>query len=553
MDMRLATRWYWSVAAVAAGATLVGLVGGDARVAGAPPSKSIVLTPVGVYRTGAFDRGAAEIAAYDAATRRLFVVNLDGQRVDVLDISTPTTPVLMHWIDVTPWGSQANSVATHNGVVAVAIEARVKTDSGTVAFFDAYGGLLGAVAVGALPDMLTFSPNGRTVLVANEGEPNSYGQLASVDPEGSVSLIDLSGGVAMLSASAVTTAGFAAYNAATLDPSIRRFGPGASVAQDMEPEYIAVSHDSRTAWVTLQENNALAVIDLVTKQVTHLVGLGFKDHSLPGHGFDGSDRDGQSINIIPRPVWGMYQPDAIEAFRAGGKTLLLTANEGDVREWPGLPGGSEAARVGSLNLDPAAFPDSVSLKANASLGRLNVTRYNGDTDGDGDFDQLYAFGARSFSIWTTGGALVFDSGDALEQLVRDHHPDYFNATHTNNDNLNVNPNNWTRDSRSDDKGPEPETVKVARLFGRQYVFVALERIGGVAIYDLTNVAAPVLDGYVNVRGFGQPANSSQAEDLGPEGMLVIPAEDSPNGRPLLVLANEISGTTRIFEISRSER
>jgi hypothetical protein len=255
---------------------------------------------------------------------------------------------------------------------------------------------------------------------------------------------------------------------------------------------------------------------------------------------------------MPRPVRGMYQPDAIEAFEVNGQTYLITANEGDVRDWTGLPNGSESSRVSALTLDPVAFPNAVALKNNASLGRLSVTLFNGDSDGDGDFDQLYSFGARSFSIWTAGGSLLFDSGDALERLIARVNPNYFNATHTNNENAG-NPNNWTRDSRSDEKGPEPETVTVARLFGRQYAFVGLERIGGVAVYELTNPAAPAFVTYVNARTFGVPAETAAAEDLGPEGLIVISEDDSPTGRPLLVLANEISGTTRIFEIGQSAR
>jgi hypothetical protein len=245
----------------------------------------------------------------------------------------------------------------------------------------------------------------------------------------------------------------------------------------------------------------------------------------------------------------MYQPDAIASFRHQGQTYLITANEGDVREWPGLLGGTEASRVGALGLDAAMFPDATVLKANAVMGRLNVTKFNGNLDADPDFEQLYSFGARSFSIWTSVGAQVFDSGDALERIVAARSPDYFNANHTNNTNDQPNPNDWTHDSRSDDKGPEPEGVTVARLFGRLFAFVALERIGGVVVADVTNPFAPTFIDYVNVRTFGVPANTDAAEDLGPEGLFVISEEDSPNGRPLLVVANEVSGTTRIFEIS----
>ena len=547
-------------------AAVVGLTGSGNRLLGAPPPKSIALTPIGVFRSNIFDSGGAEIAAYDPETKRLFVVNLNGdgtadgtsgRYVDVLDISTPSAPTRVYRIDITAWGSQANSVAVRDGVVAVAIEANPKTMPGRVAFFSPYGTLLSVVTVGALPDMLTFTPNGQLVLVANEGEPNSYGLLDSVDPEGSVSIIDLRGGIGTLTDADVTTAGFAAFNGATLDPSIRIFGPGATVAQDLEPEYIAVSHDSKVAWVTLQENNALAVIDLRQKQVARLVGLGFKNHSLAGNGFDASDRDNQTINIVPRPVFGMYQPDGIATFEHRGETFLVTANEGDVREWTGLPNGSEAMRVGAgasgLPLDPVVFPNAAALKSNASLARLNVTLFNGNTDADPQYEALYAFGARSFSIWNTAGSLVFDSGDAFERITAQRIPNLFNATHTNNSNADANPNNWTRDNRSDDKGPEPEGVTIARLFGRQFAFIVLERIGGVMIYELTNPRAPRFVDYINVRVLGPAANTAAAEDLGPEGVFVISEEESPNGKPLLVVANEVSGTTRIYEISQVAR
>jgi hypothetical protein len=414
------------VLALAVAGAAVGF--GSHTVTGTPPPKGIVLTPIGVYRSHHFDGGGSEIAAYDSATKRAFTVNLSDQRIDILDISDPTAPFLADSIDVTPWGSQANSVSVHDGVVAIAIEGAAKTDLGTVAFFTAEGVFLNALTVGALPDMLTFTPNGQLVLVANEGEPNSYNQPTSIDPEGSVSIIDMRRGVLNLTQADVTTAGFGAFNDATLDSSIRIYGPNATVAEDLEPEYIAVSHDSQTAWVTLQENNALAIIDLNEKRVTKLVGLGFKDHSLAGNGLDSSDRDSHAINIVPRPVLGMYQPDAIAAFEHQGRTFLITANEGDVREWLGLPGDTEAARVSALGLDTAAFADAATLKTNPLLGRLNVTKFKGNTDADADFEQLYSFGARSFGIWDAGGSLVFDSGDFLERLTAARNPAFFNAT-----------------------------------------------------------------------------------------------------------------------------
>ena len=547
--------------AVGVGLTLgVALLLGSVETAGQPPDKAISLTPVGVYRTGLFDQGGSEIAAYDSATRRVFTVNLQQRRIDVIDISTPSAPFLTHTIDISIYGSQANSVDVHDGIVAVAVEASSKTNPGKVVFFNAFGAELKVVTVGALPDMLTFTPNGQMVLVANEGEPNSYGFADSVDPEGSVSIIDLSEGVAALTQADVTTAGFTAFNGTTLDASIRIYGPGATVARDLEPEYIAVSHDSKTAWVTLQENNALGIIDLKQKKVTKLVGLGFKNHNVTGAGLDSSDRDNHANNIVARPVLGMYQPDGIDTIHYRGRTYLVTANEGDVREWTGVaqPGvnnsnaNTEARRVSALGLDATVFPNGATLKNNDVLGRLNVTMYKGNTDADADFEQLYSFGARSFSVWDDQGALVWDSGDALEQLIKLRNPEYFNANHTNNQNVG-NPNDWTHDSRSDDKGPEPENVKVAKLFGRDFLFVALERIGGVAIYELVDPTRPTFVDYVNTRKFGEPAATAAAEDLGPEGLVVVQGENSPNGKPLLIVANEVSGTTRIYEISQNKK
>jgi hypothetical protein len=498
----------------------------------------LYLKTLGSYHTGTFEESAAEIVAHDPLTQRLYVVNAQAAKVDVISIRAPQAPRLIASLDVTPFGEVANSVAVYNGVVAVAVENSVKTDPGTVVFFDHNFTVLASVEVGALPDMVTFSPDGKWLLVANEGEPNGE---YTIDPEGSVSIIDLSGGVASVTQASVRTAGFTAFNSpVVLDPSIRIFGPNASVAQDIEPEYIAVSPDSKTAWVTLQENNAIGVIDIEAGVVTQLIGLGFKDHSLPGNGLDASDRDG-IINIANWPVFGMYLPDAIATFAVEGTSYLITANEGDSRDYDGY---SEETRVASLNLDTNAFPNAASLKSNSRLGRLKTTLANGDTDGDGDWDVIYSFGARSFSIRTTTGNLVFDSGDQLERMVAAIDPANFNSDNTENG----------FDGRSDDKGPEPETVTTGVAYGRTLAFIAFERYGGIAVYDVSVPAAPELVTYLNNRNFSANLDNEHVQttpasrDLGPEGLVFISAANSPIGTPLLVAANEVSGSTTIYEI-----
>jgi len=964
-------------------------------------TRGITLSHLGSYASGQFDAGAAEIVAHDPETQQLFVVNAKTVGIDIISIANPAQPQKTGSIDLTPYGAVANSVAIRNGIIAVAVEATIKTNPGKVVFFDRALNVLSAVTVGALPDMLTFTPNGRYVLVANEGEPNND---YSVDPEGTVSIIDLSGrgsvngGVKALNQSKVRTVNFQKFNGAALDPSIRIFGLGqapatkATVAADLEPEYITVSHDSRTAWVTCQENNALAIIDIPSGTVSRLVGLGFKDHAAfkastttydldpaqmpsigttvggqslalggfsglafegidettgnykfvahtdrgpnaeptgslrpfllpafapevvrfeldrgtgaltltqrialqrsPGvpltglsntavlggtansayndevpvdllgnvlpldplgadlegivfmtdgtfwmcdeyrpalyhfdaagvlirrvvpvrtaaaadqpagtfgeehlpevlaqrrqnRGFEGialdggklyafvqsplrnptsatnaslnanrtirvvefnpvdnktrqflyvmdnpdlggtgntradkigdavslgngeflvierdddklpsdapaaiekkvyqfnlagataltpaqdtalidvgggvfksvdqmtvaelvaagirpvekvlyvdlnaagyntiekveglavidpwtlavvndndfgvaqitvnpdgtfvrnadylpeptrlgiidvrhnaldaSDRDGPGntgkLNIRPWPVKGVYMPDGLDSYRVGGQTYLVTANEGDAREYitqvlnpttnklENVNVLVEAVRVGSVTLDSARFPNQAVLKDSDNLGRLNITNTMG-RNAAGAYEQLYAFGTRSFSIWDQNGVQVFDSGDDLERIASQAFPAHFNASNSNND----------FDNRSDDKGPEPEGVVVGRAFGRDYAFIGLERVGGVVVYDVSNPRAPFFVDYVNNRDFTQPVSLSSTDsnpaagDLGPEGILFIKAENSPTGQPLVVTGNEISGTTTVFELSRA--
>jgi hypothetical protein len=518
----------------------------------ASSEKELELKFLGRYQSGIFgpDRSAAESLTHDPETQRLFIVNVAENRIDVLDISDPKRPEKRFFIDLAPYGSNANSVAVYKGIVAVAVQNVVKTDPGLAVFFDADGRFLNKVQVGALPDMITFTPDGKKVLVANEGEPNDE---YTVDPEGTVSIIDIKHGIRRLKQSDVATADFQRFNNRSLDPSIRIFGPNATVAQDLEPEYIAVSHDSKTAWVTLQENNAIGELDIERGKFTKLIGLGFKDHKLPGRGLDASDRD-NAINIANWPVKGMYQPDGIAAYRHRGETFLVTANEGDARDYDGF---AEEARVSSLNLDPTIFPNAAVLKQNANLGRLTVTKATGDKNKDGIFEELYVFGARSFSIWDEHGRLVFDSGDDFEQIMADRFPTFFNS--------NNEANNF--DDRSDNKGPEPEGVTIARLFGRIYAFVNLERMGGIMIYDITNPYDVSFVEYFNSRDFTVPvcdeADDDDCEqgsmtnpavgDLGPEIIHFISSQESPNQKPLLAVSNEISGTTAIYEIVRGNK
>ena len=488
------------------------------------------LSLIGRFESGLFDEGAAEISAYDAGSQRLFVTNAFDQTIDVIDLSDPANLVKIDSFSAP--GGGLTSVAAQNGIVAVAVEDTVSTQPGTIQFFDVDGNPLASYTVGVLPDMVTFSPDGNYVLSANEGEPNDD---YTIDPEGSISIINISGGVVGAS---VSTIGFGGLTSADLDASTRIFGNGpngpSSIAQDLEPEYITVSDDSRLAWVSLQENNAIAAIDVQNGALLGIFGLGFKDHSLPGNGMDASNDD-DTINITTWPTLGMYQPDAIANYRSNGNRYVLTANEGDARDYDGY---SEEVRVRDLTLDASVFTDST-LQDNENLGRLKTTTATGP-DTAGVSSTIYSYGARSFSIYSATGTQVYDSGDEFEQILSVLEPDNFNSTDDENGSF---------DNRSDDKGPEPEGIVTGRVEGRSYAFIGLERIGGVMVYDITDALNPSFVQYINTRDFNGVAADGTAGDLAPEGIVFISADDSPNGNALLVVSYEISGTVVVFEFA----
>lgn len=525
-------------------------------------SYTVALKELSTYASGKFAAGAAEIVAYDPLTRRVFVVNAADTTVDVLDISNPKHPNKVATIDASALGGSANSVDVHAGIVAVAIEEDVKTDPGIVAFYRSFDlKFLRKVSVGALPDMVTFTPDGRFVLVANEGEPNDD---YTIDPEGSISVIDLRKSIAHAT---VKHAGFADFNSQIGElraAGVRIFGPNATVAQDLEPEYITVK-DGR-AYATLQEANAIAVIDIANAEVLSIMPLGVKDHSIPGNELDASDRDGEDsdndgtregkINLQNWPVFGLYLPDSIGSYSHGGKTYLVTANEGDTRAVTGF---NEEVRMRAATA-PADFG---TLRDNTMLGRLTLTKTMGDTDGDSDLEELFVPGARSFSIWNAAtGEQVFDSASDFERITENLLPEGFNANNdVNND--DPDPDERSMDTRSDNKGPEPEGLALGQYLGRTYAFVGLERTGGIMVYDITNPVAPFFVEYVNNRDYSVPAciesidpvsgdeictSNPAAGDLGPEGLHFVPWYLSPTFRPLLLVGNEISGTTTMYQL-----
>ncbi|EDM43965.1 CHU large protein [unidentified eubacterium SCB49] len=483
------------------------------------------------------DGGTAEITTYDPLTETLFVVN--NTAIEVLDFSDPTNISSIATVDITTIGAGAQSVAVNNGILAIAIANFDETQPGFVAFSDTSGNEEPVVVqVGVLPDMLTFSPDGTKLLVANEGQPSAD---YSIDPEGTVSIIDVSGGLFDIDQTDVTNVTFNAFDGMEADLNangIRVFGPNATASQDFEPEYIAVSGDSETAYVVLQENNAYAIIDITTATVTDVISFGLKDHSLPENSLDTSDESDFVFNAA-WPIKGMYMPDAITLYTVAGVDYLVTANEGDVREYDGY---IEEAKVddAAYVLDPTAFSDINVLELATNLGEIVVSAASGDVDNDGDFDEIHVFGGRSFSIFEAAtGSLVYDSANDFE-VITAADPVYgpiFNASNSNNNLKN----------RSDNKGPEPEGVIVQEIDGEQYAFVLLERVGGVMIYNVTDPATPVFLQYLNNRSAVE--GGDETGDLGPEGIIYISPEENSLSKGLIVIANEVSATLSVIELN----
>ena len=500
------------------------------------PASAYQLEHITSIRLDTLSNVVAKIAAYDPESKRVFVSNNAQNTIEILDLSDPAAPQKVLRLALSPWGGNVNSVACYNGVFAVPIEAIPYTEPGRLVFFDPDGNYLNDVFVGAFPKMVCFTPDGNWVLVANEGRPwDDY----SIDPPGSISVVSLQGGVGNVNQGSVQTITFEQFDGQESflrSQGIRIFGPGASASDDLEPEYIAVSPDGQKAYVGLQENNALAVVNLISLQIEELRSFGRKDWELDGAGMDASDlATGRFFN--PWPVYSFYQPDGLATFQQNGNSYLFGACEGEIREYNAL---NEDKRVGDslYVLDSNAFPDAEVLKHEALLGRLHATTLDGDTDGDGDFDEINAFGGRSIAIWNAQtGELIWESGDELEFIVSEH-PDYQSL-------FNVNFNNLRYQNRSDDKGPEPEDVEIAEMEdGSRIGFVSLERTGGVMMYELNDPESPQFLQYINTR-----AVDTISGDRGTEGLLFIPKTESPNGRHLLLSCNEASGTLAIYEMS----
>jgi hypothetical protein len=564
----------------------------------------VKLRPAGTYHGGAFNASASASVAYDPTTRHLFVANVDAQSIDVIDVGgdilNPNRPSRLQKqfsIDVAALiprrpGTASGQAAPQgaavprdvdirpDGILAVVLQDG-KEDPirrGKVALYRTDGRPddppLKVVDTGFMPAQAAFTPDGRHLLVANEGEPS---QDYLTDPRGSVTLVELTPDIARATAFEVSLKRFNRLKTQLIAKGVRITGPNlgtpnptdtASVAQDLEPADLAVSPDSRMAWVTLPENNAVAVLDIRQARFTEIMPFGYKDHRRPRNRLDPTDNDDDravtnginGINIEAWPLRGLYMPRRLALARHHGTLLLLYPNDGVRRNFEAF-GDEIRLDDPSLAIDPAAFPTGV-LNRLRKL-RLKISRVDGDKDRDGDFDHLYALGGRSFSIRLPDSRLLFDSGDDFEQITAQATRDTFGHLLPGEPYFlfNTPDDENSLDENSDLRGPEPFSIATGTIGKRVYAFIGLERVGGIMTYDITNPARARFQHYVNNRNFALDPKTtcdedrpepdpecSNVGDLSAEDLLFVRRQESPLGVPLLVATNATSGTATVFVI-----
>jgi hypothetical protein len=581
-----------------------GIVGSDGIDGsdGKSLSRALNVEVVGRFATGIYGKSAAEIVQFHKTSNAAFAINGASNQIEVISLSNLSTTEVGNPVGDESLSAKAftfpltvtvknsagvekemllgavNSIAIKGDLLAIAVEGKVKQDNGAILFYSlnevGEGSFIKAVEAGALPDMVTFTPDGIKVLVANEGEPNSD---YSNDPEGSISIISV---VDVMPADVAMTINLSTdliFSDDNIDPEdfdtdakrlailsksgVKFAGPmGNTVAKDLEPEYITTSSDSKMAYVSLQENNAIGLINLEDLTI-EVKALGYKDWGKYQLDFSNKDEVPEFKSI--QGLYGMYQPDTLASYTWNGATFIVSANEGDAREYDGF---SEEVRVKDI-IDTDELNQTLSTELQSQydasggknyLGRLKVTTALGDADQNGEFEKLFAYGARSFSIWDKNANLVFDSGDDFGKISSAILGNNFNAAHTKN----------KGDNRSDDKGGEPEAIDVGEIAGRTYAFIAQERAGDLFVYDITNPFNTAFVTHYNNRDFtvdyemdddlADPCDTAEgmdctkvnmAGDLGPESIKFISAADSPTDTPLLIIGNEVSGTVTVYQIT----
>lgn len=504
--------------------------------------------------------GGAEIPAYHPESKRLFTTNGVRNTIDVYDISDPAKPMRINRVDLSAYGTDVTSVAAGKNVIVASVHKAETfsangvptTPNGVLVVMDVNGKVLSAPDLkGVLPDSVTFTPSGIKALVAIEGQPvcakddptttsnESADYSKASDPKGGVSVVDLT----TPGSPVVTFIGFEGFSVNALrSKGLSMSSVVNDVSRDLEPEYI-VALDEVRAYVTIQEANGIGVLDL-EKNAWIDVRKAYES-KLSKTPIDTSDRDSGKGPRTYANVVGASQPDAIAGFKVGSGDYLVTANEGDAREYTCL---NDDVRGSSLKVDSRRFPDWKTLSGSAELGRAKVNPNAGDRDGDGDIDTIHLRGSRSMTIYRNG-IPIWDSQKLLEDIqISAFGVSNINGSHAlSTDKLLV---NYTPQDRSDDKGSEPEGVAVGTVSGSRIAVLGLERMSALVVFDISAPSAPTLIKWIQML----PITSTpvtQATAWSPEGIIFIPAEKSPNGKPLFISSYELSGSLAIHQIEKN--
>lgn len=523
----------------------------------AKPVRIVSVDLIARHTTKVFDESAAEIVDYHKNSKRAYVINAEAKKINVLNLSNLSTQAITGnaaftlsnltaetSIDVgakiKPENASEfevgaiNSLSIEGELMAVAVENKDPQANGAILFYrldnQGHASKLHAVKAGAMPDMVKLTPDGKFALSADEGEPD---KKYTKDPEGTVTLVRIQNGVPSKDSRQLD------FNSVTIPNEVIIKQGVTQKSKDLEPEYISVADNSSTAWVSLQENNALAIIDLTqsTPQIDKVVSLGFKDHGQEVNRPDAINNKKAELKAHAG-LYGMYMPDTLASYSLNSKHYVLSANEGDGRDYKKY---TNESKVKKLKKPLAGHLASLKTE----LAELKVHTEMG-LNAQGEYTKLYAFGARSFSIWDAQGKQVYDSGSLLESEVLKANATFFNTTSKK----------LKLDDRSDNKGPEPEAIAVGQIGGSHFAFVGLERQGGFMLFDISNPQDVKFVRYVNNRNFatdnidkkGKYKNKDKAGDLAPESIKFVAAKDSAIGLPLLIVANEVSGSTSVYKI-----
>lgn len=478
---------------------------------------------------GPFNSKATSRVDFDRQTQYLYSTDVGNNQVEYWDYQRINKPAYQGSFKLDTYFSTISDIDANMGSVAVAGYSSEQS-AGRVVIFDANGQYQTQVIVGALPREVRFDRINSKLLVSCAGAPNDD---YSIDPQGSFAIININSTANNITQADVQLLDFTLLDTTQFDPGIRIFGNNGQqlASQDVEPAGFSISDNGGKAYLSLQKNNAMAVIDIPSASLDTIVALGYKDYGQSA--LDASDVK-PSIDIRSYTnLFGMYQPDGMAFLAQNGQQYVLTANEGSARRTTGF---NEVERVSRVPLDAQDFGNTFMLQRDTALGRLEVTTTMGNGN-DVLFDSLFTFGGRSFSIRDAQGALIWDSGDEFEQALATAFPQNFNSSEADNNSYKT---------QSDELGPRPELITVAEIDGVSYALISLAEMGGIMIYDISDAAQPVFVQYEILRDFSTPASDQQNNDLGISDIEFIDAFASPASIPMIVLSHELTGTITTY-------